>query len=1514
MKKLLLISSLLMCAFGANAQRATDKLDRGLVAVPAAGSGNFVSWKIFGEEYYDTKYNLYRDGVKVNQTPLSVSNFNDTGGNAQSTYQVAPVVRGVEQAKSAAVARWANQYYDIPVAAVEDRNGSNVTSQYIINDMSLGDVDGDGVQEFIIKRNYSGDILSSSNTTKFHHLECYNMKGQRLWWIDCGPNLMAGADEQWDIVAFDWDEDGKAEALMRGADNMIIHTATGKVIKIGNMSYVAPRTEYTHDGAEYLLYLNGLTGEPYDWDGTSENYTPMAYPLPRFETGETDYATVWGSADTGHRSSKHYFGAPYLDGRHPSIFLGRGCYTRHKMCALDVDPLTHKLKQRWRWNEYSGSSPWFGNGFHNFAIADVDWDGRDEIVFGSMIIDDNGRGLCTTGLGHGDAQHCADLDPYRHGQEQFTCNETRPACTYWNATTGKIYYRLASTSDDGRALCANFSNEFPGSLGRSTQTGLVSTVADKVISGGPATGGTNDALYWSHLNFRIYWDGDLLDEVFDSPGSNARNGAVYKPGGGRLITFDGTNTSNSSKNNPGAVADIFGDWREEVVMRSGDTAIRIFTTNTPTNYGIYTLWHDHQYRNAMVWQSVGYNQPPHKSYFLGEMEGITMAPPPFTTVGRSEVAGGGTIDASLNDKHVLVCETNDTQINVVDGAQPYIATFNVPSWIQGTNSNVLNGTALVRSTYYTCTVTGGAFTGGMRLVKQGDGVLTLPAVDQTYTGETNIWAGTLNFDGSMLQSPVWLNRFAELNSNGGRFRSIRMDYDSKLRPGGADQQGSISTDTLRLGFGSRVIFDLYSDQLQADQVNVAKWLNIETKSWQYGPKYLSPVFEFVCHKAEGEDMAQGSYLLGEVKMIGGSLGDIRIEGVDNKQKSSLQFTDGKLYLVIEGMREASDVVWTGNLSNVWDVANTENFTPTNDATGSGDIFVTGDVVRFDDTAKQFTVTLNGDIEPDSIIVDNTTTYIFNGTGSIVGNTALVKRGSGTLTINTDNSFTGGTRIEGGAIAVRSLANTNQALGNLGGVVPSANKFAFANGGELRTLAAVTQGSPMRMETREGGVINNTADFVVDRAIYGTYLTKKGNGWMKLNVANPSLERLVIAGGTVQCVNCNQPAQTVEFRSGTLSENTSSGYAIEVAQGGTGTWNLVDRGVYTNRLTGTGTITIYCPVVIGSGWAATRTQIQGNWSAFEGTVTCAVHSSDTRFTLDNSYGMPKATLNIPAGIEVQNSGKTFRIGKVNGTGALGGSCTFSNGASVGANTWQVGNDADWTMSATVTSNANLVKMGSGKVTMRGASNHTGTTTVSEGELALSSGGVLGTGLLTVATGGTLTGTNSSQKPLQNSSCTINGTLRPGLLESSYSGTIFFGGKNVTIPNGGTLQVRANQCASQTNAGCTTISNIKKLTLNGTIRIHVNTGNTLAVGDSIRIFTAESFEGNPQFEMLDGITWDTSRISEGLLFVRDISTGVQPVVYGNVPENGNAYDLQGRKMTPGQQRNGLYIYRGRKYIVK
>ncbi|MBP5770652.1 MAG: autotransporter-associated beta strand repeat-containing protein [Bacteroidaceae bacterium] len=1527
MKRVFLFMLLAMLSLSNFAQRRTDRLDRGLVATVAmSGSGNFISWRILPEEYFDVTYNLYCNG-KLLKGDLSVSSYVHAAGSATSQYQVAPVVRGVEGEKCAVVKRWTGisnltngvgdnphtGYLDINCQPAVDRAGQTCTAQYEFNDCVAADVDGDGQVELICKRNYTGGVNDAANKTRFHRIEIMKLDGTRLWWIDLGPNMMAGPDEQWDAVAFDWDMDGKAEVLLRGADNMIIHTATGADIKVGNMNYYAPRDQYTCVGNEYLLYLNGESGVPYaSWNESLNTFTPPAYPLKRYENGEQQSLAVWGKdGDGGHRSTKHYFGAPYLDGQHPSIFLGRGCYTRHKFVALDVNPSTHELTQRWYWSNNQGwGSPWFGNGYHNFGIQDVDMDGRDEIVFGSMIIDDNGKGLSTSGLGHGDAQHCSDLDPYRWGLEFFACNEDEPAMNYRNATTSQMYYRMQSTGDDGRALAGNFTNRYPGCVGQSSQTGVLSLTADKVITG---QGGYA-------LNFRIYWDGDLCSEILDSPGT-AKAAKIEKLDGGRIFNSEG-HLNNDSKNNACLTGDILGDWREELLVANG-TGMRLYTTSRPTTFRIPSLWYDHGYRNGMVWETIGYNQPPHTSYFLGELEGITVAPPCLTTAGRELIPAGGSIGADMNGKQVLVFQNADNDVTIADGAQPWVAIFNVPGWVSGNNPSETSSNVAPTFTYYTCTVKGGGLSGTARLVKQGEGELILPSVAMTHTGNTDVWNGTLTFDGSMQQSSLWLNRHTALNSNGGTFRRIRADYNATIRPGGANRRGNITTDSLMLGFGSRLQLDIYADGLQADCIKTTL-LNIETKltgTWAtYGPKYLQPVFEIVNH---GNDIAEGEYLiLDGVETLKGKLADIVIEGLGTSKKSTLRQDGDKVYLVISGMRSASDVVWTGAESADWQFGGDDNFVLTAQPEGEAQCFVSGDIVRFDNSSTKLSVNVKGNIEADSIIVDATKNYTFKGNGAFIGGTTLVKRGTGNLTIQTDNTYTGGTRISGGKVTITSLSNENVAYGNLGAVTSSSAKFIIENAAELVTSGVITQGSPMQMVGEEGGVINNDGDFVVNKAISGTVLTKTGRGWMKMNVPS-TLQRFVVAAGTVQCINANKVANILEFQGGTYLENTGSNFTIYVAKGKTGTWNTANRTSYTNKITGDGTLTIYCEEEKGTSWFATRTELGMDFRNFEGTINAVGRSDDSgpRWTLNTSSGMPKGTLNIAAGLEVQNTGKTFAIGKLAGTGKLGGYASFSNNGGSGSNTWQVGNDDDWAWGGIVTANSSFVKVGSGKVTLSGKSDHTGTTNVKAGELSIKAGATLGTGTLTVSAGAVFSGTTNATT-LSNATVNVNkgGTILVGTSATATTGVMNFGGKNVNFISGSQLQLGIARAATSTATGGSSIQNINRLTMNATIQLHYSSGiaDNLAVGDSVVLWrnvttvTGTPKLGNYVIDAAKGLYWDDTDIAKGILRVTDAVPVAIRSLRGE-DKKADAYTLDGRRVsTP--RRGQVYVIGGRKVLLR
>jgi rhamnogalacturonan endolyase len=580
------------------------------VVAVATSNGVFVSWRMLGTEADNVAYNVYRNGSKLTASPLAAStHYIDTAGSANATYRVAAVVGGVEQPLSGASAVWAQQHLAVKLQRpAGGTTPDGVAYDYSPNDVSVGDVDGDGSYELFVKWDPSNSKDNSqSGYTGNVFVDAYKLDGTRLWRIDLGRNIRAGAHYT-QFIVYDLDGDGKAELAVKTADG----TIDGAGTVIGNPTADHRNsTGYILSGPEYLTVFNGLTGKAM----ATTAYVPARGTV-----------SAWGDS-YGNRVDRFLAGVAYLDGQRPSLVMSRGYYTRAVVAAWDWRD--GKLAPRWTFDSNtSGNSAYRGQGAHSLVISDVNGDGKDDIVFGAATIDSSGKGLYATGLGHGDALHVSDFDPSRPGKEVMMVHEEPGSygahgVEMHDAATGKILWSLpGGGADVGRGVVMDVDARYPGAESWATVGGLTSAKGESISVNRP-----------SRVNFGVYWDGDLLRELLDGTTIDKWNPATEKLD--RLLTaYDfGAASNNTTKATPNLSADLFGDWREEVIWRnSNNTELLIVTTTIPTTERLRTLMHDTQYRSAIANQNSAYNQPPNTSFFLGA--GMTKPAQPKVYVAK----------------------------------------------------------------------------------------------------------------------------------------------------------------------------------------------------------------------------------------------------------------------------------------------------------------------------------------------------------------------------------------------------------------------------------------------------------------------------------------------------------------------------------------------------------------------------------------------------------------------------------------------------------------------------------------------------------------------------------------------------------------------------------------------------------------------------------------------------------------------------------------------------------------
>ncbi|WPO78444.1 rhamnogalacturonan lyase [Flavobacterium sp. KACC 22761] len=577
-----------------------ENLDRGVIAVKS-NNQFFIGWRVLGTDPDNLAFNLYRKSgtkkaIKLNDKPISgATNFVDAKADVQedNTWFVKTVLKGKESD--------AKGSFTIPASSADKDYLSIQLKQiegYTANDISVGDLDGDGRYDLIVHMTGKGHDNSHTGITDPPIFQAYTLEGKFLWQINLGKNIREGAHYT-QFMVYDLDGDGIAELVCKTADgttdsqNNVVGDASkdwvdrdpnsgtyGKILK----------------GQEYLSVFDGKTGKL---------ITTVDYIAERGDlAGWGGHGGSGGNDTKGNRMDRFLACVAYLDGVHPSVVMCRGYYGRTVLAAWDFK--NGKLTSRWVFDSKDSENPYSGMGNHNLTVTDVDNDGKDEIIYGSMCVDDNGQGLYTTGFRHGDAIHVSDLDPDLPGLEVFGIHEiengtTGPGATIFAAKDGKVLFTGSINEDVGRGVADNIDPELRGAQFWYSGSPDLYDMKGKVVGKAP-----------NSINFLIYWDDDTSRELLDS-------NHIDKYNKGRLFTATGAVSNNGTKSTPALSADILGDWREELILRSEDNKeLRIYSTIISTNVRQYTLMHDPQYRLSIAWQNVGYNQPPHTSFYMGK--------------------------------------------------------------------------------------------------------------------------------------------------------------------------------------------------------------------------------------------------------------------------------------------------------------------------------------------------------------------------------------------------------------------------------------------------------------------------------------------------------------------------------------------------------------------------------------------------------------------------------------------------------------------------------------------------------------------------------------------------------------------------------------------------------------------------------------------------------------------------------------------------------------------------------
>ncbi len=1459
----LILVGILLASFPLSAQRKMEKLDRGVVAVRNSGGAYFVSWRFFATDPDDITFNLYAKSpvgssfTRLNSKPLQVTNFQAPQGSIGIGTQlyVTAVNKGVESSPSGmytvpshGFTTMRSTYLDIAFNPAAD--GLELT-QYNTKFVWPADLDGDGEYDFVVDR--------LSTTGKSHKVQAYLRDGTLLWTIDMGPNVTISQGQDDMVIAYDMDQDGKAEVVVKSSDGTKFADGKGVFgsasLDTDNDGIIDYNTQNVRNSPQYITVIDGMTGR-------EKNSIEMNYPSIYTRTNKAIFMGDEYNNLNGHMSIF------YADGKRPAVgFIYKVRTVQNQAHYYFGSAWGYNEAKQWvnifNWERGSQNAA----EAHSIRAADVDGDGKDELLNIGFGLKGDGTMAFSANLSHGDRFRVGDIDPERPGLETFAIQQNAPSLlgmVVYDAATGEHLKRfyLPAVGDVGRGECIDIDSTRLGYEFWSTMPNIYDARGNVLHEGGAP---------WPYEG--VWWDGALDREQLAAPDGNGFNADIrkYDHGsktiGNRLIEF--AKMTNWQVNaaygvRPAFFGDIAGDWREEIILKKrisvvvdGNTVESVqgfvgYTTDYPTNHRIYCLMQNPAYR--MQATTKGYYQSAYPDFYLG----YQMPAPPIAPVQEAKLSwkSGTSLETGL-----YTTGENSTG--------NFTAGDDIMFDLSGDNSAViqLSGTVFPSKIWamnpkgHDYTLGGsGKLSGSMEFVKSMQGTFVLNG-RHDYTGPTRVSEGTLELNGS-LTGPVQVDANGTLSGNATLNGPLTLHPSlhaegGRLAPGkGLSELGTIVINgQLELPGKTNLHFDLATGNSYRNDSLIVN-----------GDVNAKGITAVVVNTPDG-NVEPGTY--GLMKWSGtltGSASNFVLKGISGLP-AVLVIADNTLQLVVSSSRSAGAVVWTGQTSETWDFLS-NNFS----IEGTPTAFVSGDAVEFNDQAGRKTITLTDQFAVSTARFNTATNYILKGTGGIAGEGNLEKTGYGLLDIQTvNNTYTGKTILNNARVQVAALSDAG-APGSLGAGNTAADAIQLHNSTLIVNAIGTNTNRGIRLTgvdtisvPRSNGVLS------LSGAISGTgQLVLAGDGQINLSASAANTH----SGGTVidkarvalgSILMNNSGLNAITFRNGgrlTMFYSTAYGQApnwkMEVPSGQSGTLVASGRCNIEGSLSGDGILNFVTPYV-RADWVANSLNFYGKLN-----VTSDSDGGTFRIT-NNSTGFPNATISLgdkvdmgaysSVGASSPNTGSLVKIGALEGVA----------GSSIGGGRWEIGyNNADAVFNGTTSATATITKVGTGKWTLTGTSASTAIVNINGGTLEVrnTTGSATGTNAVYVRDGATLAGTGivggsvlvqsgAIVSPGNNGfgTLTINGVL--SLLTGSTTRIELFGAQLDRLSVGSTASLK------------------------GTLEM-VNKGSTYTAGTSYKIITAPTITGT--FDAIvpatpgEGLEWNTSRMSEGIISV-DVASNVR-----------------------------------------